>query len=228
MTTWIKIARMHMVGGMSFLPYPWLILGLNFFVANAISEATGGQTNFYSGEVFSMYAAFLAMGVVSVIRWLPFALALGTSRRTYFIGITLSALVLSVVDGLVLTLFQLLEGATNGWGSSLHFFRVPYIFAGPWYLTWLTSFVLLTVSFVWGMWFGIVYKRWNLFGLMAFISIQVIAPTLGVVAATQAHAWRSIGHFFTTLSVEGLTGLLAVLAVLLLAGGLTTIRRVSV
>lgn len=228
MTTWIKIARTHLEGGMNYFAYPWLILGLNFLVANVISGAIGGQKNFYSGEVFAMYAAFLAMGVASVIRWLPFTLALGASRRDYFIGITFLALAVSAVDGLALALLKILERVTGGWGSSLHFFRVAYIFAGPWYLTWLTSFVLLTVSFVWGVWFGIVYKRWNLFGLLAFISAQVIVLSLGVVAATQAHAWRSIGHFFTNLSIEGLTGLLAILAVLLLAGGLTTIRRVTV
>jgi hypothetical protein len=228
MTTWIKIARTHLVGGMNYLAYPWLILGLNFFIADAISSAVSGQKNFYSGEVFSIYAAFLAMGVLSVVRWLPFTLALGASRRDYFIGVTFLALALSLVDGLALALLQILERVTGGWGSSLQFFRVPYIFGGPWYLTWLTSFVLLTVCFVWGMWFGIVYKRWSLFGLLSFISVQVIVVTLGVVAANQAHAWHSIGHFFTTLSIEGLTGLLAVLAVLLLTGGLTTIRRVTV
>jgi hypothetical protein len=83
------------------------------------------------------------------------------------------------------------------------------------------------VSFVYGMWFGIVFRRWNLFGLMAFITVQVVALTLGTVGVTQAHGWHSIGHFFTTLSVEGLTGLLAALAVILLAGGFATIRRVT-
>jgi hypothetical protein len=228
MTTWIKVARTHLVGGFNFFFYPWLILGLNFVIANVINAATGGPKNGHSGELFAIYVAFLAMGVVSVVRWLPFGLALGISRRSYFIGVTLLALALSVVDGLALTLLQGLESLTNGWGDGLHFFRVPYILAGPWYLTWLTSFVLLTVCFVWGMWFGIVYKRWNLFGLMAFSIIQVLVLTFGVAIVTTEHAWASFGHFFTTLSVSGLTGLLAVLALALLGGGLATIRRVTV
>ena len=52
--------------------------------------------------------------------------------------------------------------------------------------------------------------------------------TAGIVIASHAHAWPAIGHFFTTLSVVGLTGLLAALAVALLAGGYATIRRVTV
>ena len=42
-----------------------------------------------------------------------------------------------------------------------------------------------------------------------------------------ADAWSGVGHFFTGLTAAGLTGVLAVLAVLLLAGGQATIRRAS-
>jgi hypothetical protein len=41
-------------------------------------------------------------------------------------------------------------------------------------------------------------------------------------------AWPAIGHFFTILSVVGLTVVLVALAVLLLAGGYATTRRVTV
>jgi hypothetical protein len=43
-----------------------------------------------------------------------------------------------------------------------------------------------------------------------------------------ANAGPSIGHFFTTQSAAGVTGLLAALAALLFAGGYATIRRVTV
>jgi hypothetical protein len=50
----------------------------------------------------------------------------------------------------------------------------------------------------------------------------------GVVITSHAHAWPAIGRFFTTLSAAGLTGLLAALAVMLLAGGYATMRHVTV
>ena len=43
-----------------------------------------------------------------------------------------------------------------------------------------------------------------------------------------AHAWHSASRFFTTLIIEGLTGLLAALTVALLAGGSATVRRRTV
>ena len=48
------------------------------------------------------------------------------------------------------------------------------------------------------------------------------------ITASQVHAWPAIGRFLITLSVTGLTGLLAALAAVLLAGAFTTIRRVTV
>ncbi len=80
----------------------------------------------------------------------------------------------------------------------------------------------------WGMWFGIVYRRWNLFGLLSFIAVQALALTAVLLVIGGAHDWRRVGHFFTTLTIDGLTGLLAALTVALLAGGYTTVRRLTV
>jgi len=68
-------------------------------------------------------------------------------------------------------------------------------------------------------------RRWNLIGLLASGAAQITALVGGAAIAT---AWPAVGHFFSTLSVTGLTGLLAALAAVLLAGGLSTVRRVTV
>ncbi|WP_237702746.1 MULTISPECIES: hypothetical protein [Protofrankia] len=101
----------------------------------------------------------------------------------------------------------------------MHFFRVAHILGGAWYLTWLTSFVGLALLFVYGMWFGIVYRRWNVIGMAVFIAGQVIVLLAATLLTTWADAWASIGGFFTALSATGLTGVLAALTVALFAGG---------
>jgi hypothetical protein len=52
--------------------------------------------------------------------------------------------------------------------------------------------------------------------------------TAGALAVTWNQAWTSVGHFFTTLSAAGLTGVLAALAIGLAAGGFAMIRRATV
>jgi hypothetical protein len=58
---------------------------------------------------------------------------------------------------------------------------------------------------------------------------QVIVGAAAALSAAKTDAWAAIGRFFTsTLGVAGLTGVLAALAVVLLAGGYATMRRVTV
>jgi hypothetical protein len=36
--------------------------------------------------------------------------------------------------------------------------------------------------FVYGMWFGLVYRRWNLIGLLVFVAAQATVAVAGVIA----------------------------------------------
>jgi hypothetical protein len=228
-STAVKVARFHLADRISYTALPWSVLAFVFAVWLLLlaSAAGGGSAQVQAVAVFAIYLFFFIMGVLSIFRSLPFALALGVGRRSYYAGTALLAVILAAADGLALAGLQVIEQASGGWGVGLHFFRVAYILPGPWYLTWFTSFVLLALMFIYGMWFGLVYRRWNLPGLLAFIAAQVTAAAVGAVAASHAHAWPAIGRFFTTLSAAGLTGLLAALAVILLAGGYATMRRVT-
>jgi len=217
----LKVVRYHLAQRVMYVAAPWAALAFVFAV-NLIIAAVTAPSQDPTKALAVIYVCFFALGILSIGRSLPFGLALGVSRRSYYAGTALFAVALAAADGLALTLLQALERATGrGWGVHLGFFRVSYIFAGPWYLTWLTSFTGLALLFVYGMWFGIVYRRWDIFGLLAFLAAQVTVVLVGA-------AWHSIGHFFTALSAAGLTGVLATLAAVLLAGGFATIRRITV
>ena len=230
MTTWIKVARFHLVDRFSYTAMPWAVLAIAFVINLALADAEGGggSAQIATGAVAAIYVFFFAVGILNIGQSLPFAFALGVSRRSYYAGTVLLAVSLAAVYGLALAVLQLIEQASGGWGVGLHFFRVAYILPGPWYLTWLTSLVLLALMFVCGMWVGLIYRRWGLLGLLAFAVVLVIALVVGVVAISNAEAWPSLGQFFTTLSTAGLTGLLAAFAIALLAGGYATMRHVTV
>jgi hypothetical protein len=230
MTTWINVARYHLVQRLNYLVLPWAVLGFAFVVDVVILELTpaGHSGHRHVGGLAAIFVLLFVLGLQSVARSLPFGLALGVSRRSFFLGTALLAVGLAAVYGLALTVGQVIERASGGWGLTMDFFRVPYILEGPWFLTWLTSSVVLALLFVYGMWFGLVFRRWNMIGLVAFIAGQITLVLAGALAATWGHAWPRIGHFFTTLSAAGLTGVLAAVAVALLAGGFATMRRVTV
>jgi hypothetical protein len=225
----IKVTRLQLADRVSLTALPWGVLAIAFTVSLAVAASLSGyHAQIPSGGVVSFYVVFFVVGVLSVTHSLPFALTLGVSRRSYYAGTALLAAGLAVVNGLVLAVLELIEAVSGGWGVGLHFFRVAYILPGPWYLSWLTSAVVLALVFIYGMWVGLVHRRWNWPGLLAFGAAQAIVVVAMVIATSRAGAWAAVGRFFTTLGAPGLTGLLAALALVLLAGGYATMRRVTV
>lgn len=242
MSTLVKVARFHVVRSTQYLLVPWLITAFSFAftlvdpglrqTGQSAGQSVGPGAHalvapvlvHFTGMQVSFFTFFFVLGVQSIGRSLPFGLALGMSRRSYYTGTALLAAALACADGLVFAVLQAIERGTDGWGLRMGFFRVPYILNGPWYQTWLTVFVGVTLLFAYGMWYGTVHRRWGIIGTLAFIAAQAAV----VVAVTMAFSWASLGHFFTGLTAVGLSGLLAALALALLAGGHATIRRVTV
>ena len=209
----VKVARFHLADRLSYTAVPCGVLAFVSACWLALAaSASGYNTQIPTGALATIYLFFFIMGMLTIFRSLPFAFALGVSlvlppRRDRAAG------------GRPRRGRRAGTGRPSGHraghqrlGVRLHL-RVGYILPGPWYLTWLTSFVVLTLMFIYGMWLGLVYRRWNLIGLLVFIAAEVIVLAAGVVIASRVHAWPAIGRFFTTLSAAGLTGLLAVLAV---------------
>jgi hypothetical protein len=229
--TLVKVVRYHLLGWTFYVAVPWFVVAIGFalYLAGAAAKPAAPGQFYGSATVLAIYLGFGITGLVGMLRSLPFAISLGVSRRAYYAGTVLLGTGLAAVYGLGLAVLQVIERATAGWEVHLHYFQVAYILAGPWYLTWLTSFVVMAVLFVYGMWYGLVYWRWNLAGLLVFGVAQVIVGAAAALSAAKTDAWAAIGRFFTsTLGAAGLTGVLAALAVVLLAGGYATMRRVTV
>lgn len=242
-TTMVTVARYHLVRPNLFTVVPWAVLAFSFLVnlvifaevpvshhevltpSGLISVANPGRD---TGGLATVFIFFFVMGVTSIGKSLPFGLTLGFSRRSYYAGTGLLGVTLAAADAVGLTVLQAIERATNGWGATMSFFRVPYLLDGPWYETWVTCFVGMAMLFLYGMWYGIVYRRWGTLGTIAFIAAQVLVVLVFVLAVATANAWPSIGGFFRSLTALGLTGILAALAGVLLAGGHATIRRATV
>jgi hypothetical protein len=217
MNAMIKVARYHLVRPVLFVAIPWAALALAF----AVNVARGGET--LRDGLVVLFIMFFVTGVQRIGGWLPFGLALGATRRSFYAGTALLGVSMSLVSGLVIAGLQAIERATGGWGLALTFFRVPHLLNGPWYATWLTSFVALSALFAYGMWYGIMYRRWGTLGVLAFIAVQVLIA----LAVTFGYSWSGAGGHLASLSSLDLTGIVAALMVVFVVGGHATIRRVT-
>ena len=151
------------------------------------------------------------------------------SRRSYYTGTALLGVAMAVADGLALTALQAIERATGGWGVRMHFFQVP-VHPGRAVVPDLAHVVrragpavrLRACGSGSSTGAGTSSAWWP------SPSAQVAVVLAAVLLVVWADAWSGVGHFFTALTAAGLTGLLAGLAALLVAGGHATIRPVTV
>jgi hypothetical protein len=243
MNTSVKVARYHLASPAKYLAVPWGILAFAFALCAVVfalvpaSHHTflGGPATVpndggrYTSILFTtFFFFFFVLGVQSISQSLPFALTLGASRRSFYSGTALLGASLALASGLVLAGLQAIERVTDGWGLAMHFFRVPDVLNGAWYATWLTSFVGLSVLFAYGMWFGVVYRRWATPGVLLFIAVQALVGLAVYAAVALGYSWSAVEMHLADLTALDLTGFVAVLAAVLLAGGYATIRRVTV
>ena len=228
MNTLVKVGRYHLVDRISFLILPLGITLFSFAINLLLFWLVVPEPEGHTGGVMSLFIYMAVIGALSATRSLPFGLTLGVSRRSYYLGTVALAAGLGVAFGLWVVLMQLIERLADGWGIGLHFFRVTLILDGPWYVSWLTSFVFLVLMTAYGLWAGLVFRRWSVLGLVTFIAAQVLVLVAATLVITWLDGWARVGEFFTGLGALGMTGIAAALAVVLLGAGFATIRRVTV
>lgn len=229
-TSFGMVVRYLLMDRVTYLVLPWAWAAFGFVVDVVIVQLTpaGHASHRWVAGLVGVFIVVFVLGVQAVARALPSGLALGVSRRTYFLGATALAIALGACYGLVLAIGQAVERATGGWGMNMGYFRVPYILDGSWYLSWLTASVTFVLMFAYGMWYGLVYRRAGLIGTAIFGAAQICVLALAAIIATWVHGWTGLGHFFATISATGVTAVLTIVAAALLAGGFATIRRLAV
>lgn len=223
----LTVVRYLLLDRVTCFVLPWTWAAITFALDAAILAVTpsGGADHRWVGGLAAVFAVVFALGVQCVARALPFGLALGVSRRTYFRGASLLAALLAVCFGTVVVAGQAAERATDGWGLGMEYFTVPGVLDGPWWRVWLTAAAAFVMLFAYGMWYGLVNRRAGLGGTVAFAGAQgvVLVATAAVIAWT--HGWARVGDFLT--ATAALPALFAGLAAVLLTGGYATVRRLA-
>ena len=98
-------ARYHLVQRLNYMVLPWAVLAFAFAVDVVILALTpaGHSSHRYVGGLAAIFVLLFVLGLQSVARSLPFGLALGVSRRSYYLGTVGLAVALAAVYGLALT-----------------------------------------------------------------------------------------------------------------------------
>ena len=226
----IKVARLHLVDRFSYTWLVWGILAFTFLVNYAIFAVIGPTEvdGSYTFALVSIYIFMAVIGVGAATRFLPFAFTLGVSRRTYYLGTVALVVGLCALYSVMLTALWALELATDGWGIQMHFFQVAWLLWGPWYQVLITNFVLLSLVFLVGLLYGLIYRRFALIGTILFSAALTLVIVGAVLLISWQQWWPLVGEFLADLNLLAATALLASVALVVALGGYGTIRRITV
>lgn len=191
------VVRMHARNKLIWFVVPWIVLLGNFAISLAISYLLGGKP-IITGGLSSIYIFMFVLGTITLPDTFVFAISLSVRRIDYMLGTALMVLATSVITGLLLFSFSLLENnLTHGWGMSLHFFFLPYINDGPLIIQFWVYCVPLVMLYALGFLVGSIYRRFGKTGMWTFsIAMFLTASGLGFVW-TYYHWWET---FFGTLA----------------------------
>jgi hypothetical protein len=173
-------------------------------ISVAILRAGGnlhGQ-NFNAGVVWGVLGYSVAIGVQNVSASFPFALALGSTRRTFVLGDLLTSVVQALIVALAAVVLLVLELVTDGWfiGAKVLSTTIlgdgnPALLGGAMFLAVLTS---LSV----GSAFGAAWTRFGPRGpalislslaVVGVLVLLLLLPQADAIGAAARPWWLAIG-----------------------------------
>ncbi|MEP6842182.1 MAG: ABC transporter permease [Pseudolysinimonas sp.] len=212
----LKIVRLHLGNPYTTIVLPWIILGIIFLVNVAIwalvALAVGTSGNdardvskgfSYSGSSFYIAGYMVVVAVQAISITFPFALSYGATRRNYWLGTSLTFVLLSAMYAIGFTILGAIEQATNGWGLGGHMFT-PVYFGDTWWERLLVLFFGLLFFFFVGSSLAAVWVRWKATGMVVFFAALAALLLAAVAALTLTASWVGFG---TALGAAGPLGI---------------------
>lgn len=219
------VTRMQFVNKYTFVWLPLLILVVSLVLSIAIFALFPYGGAKYGGGSQAPIWYFFGLGIMSLSYTFPFSQALSITRREFFFGTMLAALVTAVLLGAVFAVGGAIERATGGWGVNGYFFSLDWVWtAGPGGAG-LFFAVVAMVLFVAGFWGATLYRRFGALGLTLTLSGVGVLLIAALWLVGRMDAWATVWTWLADLGPMGLTAVLAVLTCILGAASFLTLRR---
>ena len=224
----LSVVRMQLINRQTYIWIPLIILGGALALTLAIYgilASSGDDGPMYSGGAQAPLWYFLALGVQALTLTFPFSQAMSVTRREFYLGTLLTAVLTSAILAGIAVVGGLIEIATHGWGMNGWFFRLPWIWSGGAAGAFLFNFVVAMLFFVIGFWCATIYKR--LGGVWLTIVLVGVGAlfVLGMWVVGRVGAWGALFEWFATQGVVGLSLWGIVLGAVLAASAFLTLRR---
>lgn len=236
----VRVVKLNLVNPWNTIIMPWLVLGAIFVLSYGIwlivytnidpadrMNAEDGMQ--YSGASSWIFVYLMVVAIQAMNFTFPLALGYGSTRRDFYLGSSLTFVLLSVMWAAGLTLVSWLETVTNGWGIGGKMFTAIY-FGGDATPIWQRSIIFLCVAlffFFVGAAIAAVYVRWRVLGMIVFFFVLGLILIGAIALITVTQSWDAVGRFFITNGAPGVALWLLVPTAIAGLAGYLVLRRAT-
>jgi hypothetical protein len=207
-----NVIRLQLINKGTFVWYPLVILAAAVVISVLIYALIPVDEPKYGGGGQAPLWYFFAVGMSAMTLTFPFSQAMSITRREFFFGTMLTAVLASALMAVLFLIGGGIELATNGYGVNGYVFHLPWMWeAGP-LGAFVVFFSLALFFFVIGFTGATIYKSWGQLVLM-IVSIGLSLVLIGLAfLATRLEMWEQIWLGILDLGAVGLAlwGLVAV------------------
>ena len=223
----LNVIRLQLINKQTFIWVPLIILGGAVLISVLIYAMIPVDSPKYGGGGQAPLWYFFAIGMSAMTLTFPFSQAMSVTRREFFLGTMLTAILGSAFMGVLFLIGGGIEVATNGYGVNGWVFYLPWLWESGPFGAFVIYFTLALFFFVVGFTGATIYKSWGP-TVLTIASLALTLVLLGLVfLATRLQLWDEVFAGIMDLGALGLAlwGLVAV--VVLSAVSFLAFRRAT-
>ncbi|MDN3495025.1 hypothetical protein QL996_03720 [Planococcus sp. APC 4015] len=227
MSRTINVVRMQFVNKQTYVWVPLIVLVGAFVLSLMVFALIPYDGVKVGGGTQAPLWYFLWVGVQSLTMTFPFSQAMSVTRREFYLGTMLTAVITSAMLAIIFVIGGLIEEATGGWGMNGYFFYLEWIWASGPAAAGFVYFIIAMMFFTVGFWAATIFKRFG------SLWLTIVLVGLGFVfvgllwLVGRLDAW---GRVFTWFGEQGALGLSLwgiILVAVLAAASFLTLRRAT-
>ncbi|MBT2484197.1 MULTISPECIES: hypothetical protein [unclassified Microbacterium] len=200
----MNVIRLQLINKGTFVWYPLIILASAVVISVIIYAMIPFDEPKYGGGGQAPLWYFFAVGMSAMTLTFPFSQAMSITRREFFLGTMLTAVLASALMGVLFLIGGGIEVATNGYGVNGYVFYLPWLWdAGPGG-AFVVYFTLALFFFVVGFTGATIYKSWGQLVLI-IVSVGLSLLLVGLLfVATRLDLWNEVGAAIMELGALGI------------------------
>ncbi|OAN42628.1 hypothetical protein [Microbacterium sp. H83] len=223
----LNVIRLQLINRQTFVWVPLIILGSAVVISVLIYAMIPVDTPKYGGGGQAPLWYFFAIGMGAMTYTFPFSQAMSITRRDFFVGTLITAVLGSAFLGIIFLIGGGIETLTNGYGVNGYVFYLPWLWeAGP-LGAFTVYFTLALLLFLIGFTGATIYKSWGP-TVLTIVGVGLTLVLLGLVfLATRLELWLQVWRSVGDLGALGLALWGLVVAAVLSAVSFLAFRRVT-